>query len=615
MTSYLFEGKLRAYICKECLDVLADVQVRLYRHRSDQDVAGLVAVEPKHTFAVLSDDDVRAKDQYLIAEVRTDQDGEFIFRLGTDQNRYSGEAFEIDVRMTTVPGRDPEAKPIPVQFTITSLKPEWIRRDDAMVATYWDYIVSARYWCHLLAYFDLWVICGRFVTCKGKQPLPGAIIRAFDADWLQHDALGEATTDFSGRFRIYYTSAAFKKTPLSPWINVEMTGGPDLFFQAEFGGTLVVNESSSAGRQPGRENVGHCACIELCSDQLAGADPDEVPHWERVEDLEVDTDFSSEGYGGVDLLVMHDCIELGGNMPLKNIANGKAIKYRFLIGAWTWPGVEDPAVMPAISPVDADLVAVKSICPTKVGYIYYSDGHGDPRSAPVTIQSSDLDGDGCITLLGTIVTVDMHDGTTSDLAVTEHNFVGAYLLMTLNSTAYTPAPYDVNQHLGLAAAGTAVAVADRAPIRRFKLRFQVYDFDQAVDKVSDNKTLNALVIDNSPVKYALNLIELAGNLCNKIINDVHILYTIDHPHLSYFKVTIENNGGMVHNAPPLPDGSFGGNLFFRGGESGVAGFPVNVAADPVCAYVVKLSWQTRHYPHDTRWIGTHTQILYCKGTA
>jgi hypothetical protein len=182
----------------------------------------------------------------------------------------------------------------------------------------------------------------------------------------------------------------------------------------------------------------------------------------------------------------------------------------------------------------------------------------------------------------------------------------------MNSLTYTPAPHDLLDYLGLAAAGTAVPDAERAPIRRFKLRFQVYDFDQAVDNISNNKTLDALVIDNSPVKYALHLTELAGDLCNKVTNNIHILYTIDHPHLSYFKVTVENNSGIVHNAPPLPNGSFSGSFFFRGGESTPAGFTVNVASDPVCAYVVKLIWKTRHY-HDTeRGDSRHTQILYCK---
>ena len=547
----------------------------------------------------------------MIAEAKTDQNGEFTFQLGTKKDNYSGEAFEVDVRMTSVPGRNPDAKSMPVQFTITTLKLEWTEQDNDAVAPYWDYTIPARYWCYLLAYFDLWVICGRFVTCEGKKPLPGAIVRAFDADWLQHDSLGEDTTDFNGRFRIYYTSADFKKTPFSPLINIELTGGPDLFFQAEFGGSLVVNESSLAGRQPDRENVGHCFCIEICTDQVVPPDADEIPHWERVEEFEVDTDFSAEGYGGTNSLVMHDCIDLHGNMPLKNIANGKALKYRFLVGAWTWPGAEDATVMPNNAPADADLIPVKSICNSRVGYIYYTDANGDPRSAPVIIKSGDLDGDGCITLLGIVVKVDMYDGTTTDIAVTEHNFVGAYLLMKLNSLAHTPAPYDVIQNLGLPAAGTAVPAADRAPIRRFKLRFQVYDFDQAVNKVSNNKTLNALVIDNSPVKYALSLTELATDLCNTITNDVHILYTIDHPHLSYFKVTIENNSGIVHNAPPLPNGTFSGNFFFRGEESTPAGVAVNVAGDPVCAYAVKLSWKTRHY-HSNRGDSRHTQILYCK---
>lgn len=611
MAAYLFTGKLNASICKDCLDPLANMRVRLYRHRGEQDVPGLVAAMAKDTFAILTETEIKAKQPYLIAETTTDATGEFSFHLSREKDQYAGEAFEVDVHLTTVPGRKAEAKAIPTQFTITSLQPDWREQGNDLVAPYWDYLLSARHWCRLLALFDLWVICGRFVTCEGKKPLPGAIVKAFDADWIQHDALGQDTTDFSGRFRIYYTSADFKKTPLSPWINLELTGGPDLFFQVEFGGSLVINESASAGRQTGRENVGHCFCIELCSDQIVPPDADETPHWERVEEFEVDTAFSPEGYGGAGSLVMHDCIDLHGNMPLKNVANGKALKYRFLIGAWTWPGAEDPTVIPPNAPADADLVPVKSICDSKVGYIYYTDAHGDPRSAPVIVKSADLDGDGCISLLGRPVKVDMHDGTTANILITEHNFVGAYLLLTVNSTAYTPAPHDVLHYLGLPAAGSAVPVAERAPIRRFKLRFQVYDDGQIVNQTTSNKTLDALVIDNSPVKYALHLTELAGDLCNKVTNNVHILYTLDHPHLSNFKVTIENNGGIVHNAPPLPNGAFSGGFFFRGGESGAAGFTVNVAADPVCAYAVKLSWKTRHY-HSNRGDSRHTQILYCK---
>jgi hypothetical protein len=273
--------------------------------------------------------------------------------------------------------------------------------------------------------------------------------------------------------------------------------------------------------------------------------------------------------------------------------------------------MEDPTVMPSIAPADSALLPVTSIINSKVGYLYYTDANGDPRSAPVIVQSTDLDGDGCIQLLGHPVTVDMHDGTTQNIAVSESNFVGAYLLMTMNSIAVTPPPYDVIQDLGKPAAGTPVAVADQAPIRRFKLRFQVFDFDQAVDNTTNNKTLDALVIDNSPAKYALHLTELESSLCNPVSNQVHIRYTIDHVHLRNFSVQISNNGGVVHPAPPLPSGAFSGNFFFRGGASGPGGFAVNVAADPACAYAVTLSWQTRHY-HGGRGSSRSTQILYCK---
>ncbi len=610
MSTYQFKGSLRAYLCDECFQRLGGVTVRLYRHRQGQDVPALVAAAPKTTFNVLSEAEVAKKADFLIAETRTDAGGAFRFQLNDDKDGYDGEAFEVDVRLTTVPGAEKKAKGKPVQFTITSLQPDWKPQGEVLAAPAWDYFVPARFWCHLLERFGLWAICGRVVTCQGRQPLPGARVEAFDADIVQHDPLGADTTDFNGHFRIYYTTADFRRTPF-PFIQEEIVSGPDLFFKVEFGGSTIIDEPHATGRHPGRANVGRCACVELCSDEVVPPDAVDIPHWERVEVFEVDTDFSAEGYAGAGSLVMSDGITLHGNMPLKNVVNNKALKYRFLVGPWAWPGAEDPAVMPSVPPADAALTPVTSINPSKVGYLYYTDANGDPRSAPVVVTTSDLDGDGCIQLLGHTVTVDMHDGTTANVAVTQHNFVGAYLLMNMNSLAVTPPPYDVVQDLGKPAAGNPVPAAQRAPIRRFKLRFQVFDFDQAVNNTTNNKTLNALVIDNSPARYALHLAQLEANLCNPVTNQVHIRYTIDHPHLSFFNVKISSNAGVVHNAPPLPNGSFGGNFFFRGGQSGPAGFAVNVAGDPKCAYAVTLSWQTRHY-HGGRGGARSVQLLYCK---
>jgi hypothetical protein len=617
---YQFKGKLQSYICQECLEDLAGATVRLYRHQKDQAVNELVATNPKDTFKLLSDEEVKRKEKSLIAETVTNGEGEFTFELDSEEHDYNGDAFEVDVRLESVPGYDPESvkgkkKRPPVQFTITSLRPIWKEDGNVLVTPPWKYAIPYRFWCYLLALFDVWVICGRFVTCEGKQPLPGALVRAYDADCVQDDFLGDAVTDGSGRFLIYYTSAAFKKTPVS-WVNVELIGGPDVYFKVEYGGDLLIDEGRCDGRKAGRQNIGNCFCIALCTDKVVPPIADQIPHWERVEYYEVDTDFSIEGYAGVDSHVMCDSIDMHGNMPLKNALNNKALKYRFLVGEWKWPGgTPDPAVMPSIQPLNTDLLPVTFLATATVGYLYYIDGNGVYSSHAVKIGSSDLDGDGCITLLGKVETVDMHDSTTSNIAITESNFVGAYELMRINTISLTPPPYDVTQDLGTASAGNPVAAGDRAPIRRFKFRFQVFDFDQVPDLVTDNKTLDAMVIDNSPVKFALFLDELSGSLCNPITNNVHILYTIDHPHLEYFNIKIENNAGVAHDqtdVPPLPSGTWGGDFFFRGGQSGTTGFDVDVSGDSPCAYAVILRWKTRHYHYSGRSLERFTQILYCK---
>ena len=118
---------------------------------------------------------------------------------------------------------------------------------------------------------------------------------------------------------------------------------------------------------------------------------------------------------------------------------------------------------------------------------------------------------------------------------------------------------------------------------------------------------------------ALNLVELQANACNPLggAAHAHVQYTLDHPHLRHFDVTIWNNGGTVHPPPAhsgsptvaMPSGDFtAGSFFFRGGASGTGGVAVNISGDPPCAYSVTLSWLTRHWQASTQSV----PILYCK---
>jgi hypothetical protein len=286
--AYLFKGKLCGYICAECPEPLAFVKVRLYRSASQDEVTARAVAHAKETFAILDDEAIKAKQSLLIAETEADGEGNFSFAL-SEKQQYGGEAFEVDVYCGTVPrlkpGKNPP--PPPVQFTITTVQPRWRQIEDNLIAIF-DYCLPYRFWCAVRARFGAWTICGRLRTCAAPQTaIAGATVRAFDADWWQDDPLGTAVTDATGRFRIDYTTADFQVTPFSPWINVEFASGPDVYFTAELGGINILNETQADGRTPGRENVPHCFCVELCSDEVQPPDVEDIPHWQQVEIFDI----------------------------------------------------------------------------------------------------------------------------------------------------------------------------------------------------------------------------------------------------------------------------------------------------------------------------------------
>jgi hypothetical protein len=101
------------------------------------------------------------------------------------------------------------------------------------------------------------------VTKEIATPLSGVQVTAYDADWIQDDCLGSATTDDEGKFRIDYAQADFLQTPLSPIINYEQ-GGPDLYFTVESPtGQILLKEPKTQGNSPERIDAGHCTYVEL----------------------------------------------------------------------------------------------------------------------------------------------------------------------------------------------------------------------------------------------------------------------------------------------------------------------------------------------------------------
>ncbi len=252
--SYLFKGRLCGFLCEESREPLSNVVVRIYRNRKDQNVAALAVADPSQTLSLLSDDQVKAKASSLIAETTTNVDGNFSLSLGAEQ-KYAGEAFEIDVYCTTVPRRKPGRKPVQPR----------ILGDDPAAAVETD---ARRPACGRMAIlhpaallvpfrglFDAWVICGQLTTCADGVPIPGALVKAFDVDLVQDDPLGSSTTDLSGHFRIDYNSADFEVTPYSPLVNVEWYGWPGRILQRYARHHDTPAGRPVAGRKPGRETL------------------------------------------------------------------------------------------------------------------------------------------------------------------------------------------------------------------------------------------------------------------------------------------------------------------------------------------------------------------------
>jgi len=643
---FTFKGRLCGYICPECPEPLSNVNVRLYKVRAEQNVTALAVAAPKDTFAILGDDDVKKKQGSLIAETTTDDQGNFVFELS--EKKYNGEAFEVDVYCGTVPHRKPTpTPPRPVQFSVTVLQPQW-RRTETGALAYWEYCIPARLWCGIRSRFDAWTICGLLTTCKDKLPIAGATVRAFDADWLQDDPLGVAVTDAGGHFRIDYTTADFQRTPFSPLINFECVSGPDVYFSVEYAGNPIYTEDRSVGRTPGRENVGHCLCVHLCTDQVPHTDPEKFPHWTKAEGFNVHFDafdlphnIQPEGYAGTidGSYVFHGAVSLYGNCPFRNnAAPTHPLKYRFLIAEWSWPGGGDgtagvlPTVAPPAAPVppapNADYKIVKLGANTWVGDVYYNDGVNPFASHPIYLTVGDQDAEGFFQLDGKSVSVPMSGGGSSIQVLSESpgtaNFVRSGFLMHMDSIAVTSAhaPRKPAWASDPLQAGRSLSLAEQEPIRRYRMIFQVRDAVTNADVWVD--TLDSIVLDNSSPTALVYLQELLSSACNPItgLTEIHVRYTSDHPHLRYFRLEIRNNLGTVHSSPPtapgdLPRGDFfpPGDFLFRGGASGPmppmtnpGGFAVNISADPMCAYEVRLYWQTRHLYTSEQFVN----VLYCK---
>lgn len=258
--TYVFRGQFCGSLAPEWSEPLAGVIVRLYKYRETQYISSLAVVDPGKTMTILTADAVSAKAASLLGEATTDAAGNFVLPL--DEAGYKGEAFDIDLVLSDAPGRKNSTPRLPVQVTLTTMKPRWAATDAGYQA-HWAYCLPPEQWHAIRARFDAWLICGRVTAQASGQPVSNVRVTAFDADWLQDDELGSAPTDAEGKFRIDYERADFTRTLLSPLVNRE-DGGPDLYFKVSTAdGARLLDEPKSQGNITARKDATYCTFVEL----------------------------------------------------------------------------------------------------------------------------------------------------------------------------------------------------------------------------------------------------------------------------------------------------------------------------------------------------------------
>jgi len=571
--SHLFTGRLVGLLCDDCSEPLVGATVRLVRSTSST-ISSDAAADPKQTAVVLDESAADARAEDLLGEAVIGADGQFRVELA---KRYDGEAFDVDVFCGTMTGH--RVPPKPLSFTLTTLAPQWRPVEGGFVAA-WSYDIPHRIWCGLRGRLGWWSICGHLRVCDSTIGVPGVKVSAFDVDWLQDDPLGSAVTDASGHFRIDYTADAFTRTPWSPFVNVELVAGPDVYFRVDGPTGVLLHEPRSRGRQPDRENVGPCFCVDLCVKDVPGDTDQPYPWFDHIGGYKTLTGFDSApgGTGRTlgDNRAFYAGLRLNG--VLGRLFGGQPAEYRFEFddGAG-WQPVR-PAQMTAVQ-IGTWQRLTGSFPPVETKRVVVLGANGPDEVA----VAPDADG---------WVAVPQDNSLTTGLFVPNNNLLG------LNSASISAQTH----HLAGIVAGQSTAPAGLAADEYLALRMvlrvagqpatqvqagiaeRVALANTTYDQVQKHGSWVPTRVDGQLGVISLDIQELIGHGCARITNALHVNYTAAHPNLGGMSLTITGPGGPYHYPlPPIAPDFFGtvDNLLDS------ASNPVPVASLPKCSYLLQ----------------------------
>ncbi len=627
---YTLKGNLRSVVCDDHIFPLPNTKVRLYKFAGKQtEVSVLTAAQPKETFQFIDEKAIKSRQKYLLAEAKTDGDGNYVFAFDGNKTKYNGELVEVVLHYDEIPdyGQGDQKAPRkfkPFQARLNVLQPGWKETNDGLVAK-WDYRLSRRLWCLILEWLDIWVICGTVLRCESKTPVAGIEVIAMDDDIITDDELGKATTDSNGRFCIFYRSRDFKKTFLSPIINVETPlfpwgNGPDIYFKFAFGGTIFFEESPSRARQADRENVGNCFCVKLClkdqPDEGDGKNPPAqffaIGQIRRYNSITNINPADGKTIGKPDAswngLAFYHNIALIGALTEK--LNGNPMEYKFQYTELSSPGDPLPAAPGAWSDVKSGEIANTVI------------GYGWKVIPPFSFEYRDI----AINAVGSQISVSFNGNW---IVVPQSGSLPSGMNLALNNNGpliklktgdISGGTVDMS---GLIPGNSTTTIVPLQKNRYFALRMMKREAGNAASEVvagvSRPLAFFNTIYKNVPQRgswipgisnefgvASIDLDELAtSGGCSTITNTLKAKYTAANPNLGVVSLKMNGPGGPH---------SFGPVVFPTPGEEahGASAYTGNVAVLPKCSYEVILSAELKLTDGEDQHKNIWDRVLFCK---